>query len=328
MSDKSPLTFAERARQLADKGGLEPALEVIVELALETTGCDFASVTLVHADGSVETAACSHDIVAQADSLQYSLGEGPCLTAAETNGIYLIQDAEVDNRWPRWGPAVAELGLRSVLSIHLFTDSLMLGALNLYAKALHNYSADEVVTARVVAAHASVALARLRGEQDLWKAVDARHLVGQAQGILMERFSITSEQAFSVLRRYSQDHNIKLHDIAGRLVTTGQLPDRAADRSAAQDWVPAGRSPAGSSSAPDSRNGSTNGGPGHPPVQARAVGRVDSKVNGAGDPAAFAADGAAENPTADGDVDGAHAATIDGAAIEAEIEAAGAPAVD
>lgn len=318
MSDNSPLTFAERARHLADSGGLEPALEVIVELALETTGCDFASVTLVHADGSVETAACSHDIVAHADSLQYSLGEGPCLTAAETNGIYLIQDTEVDDRWPRWGPAVARLGLRSVLSIHLFTDSLMLGALNLYAKALHNYSADEVVTARVVAAHASVALARLRGEQDLWKAVDARHLVGQAQGILMERFSITSEQAFSVLRRYSQNQNVKLHDVAGRLVTTGQLPDGAADRTAAPDRVPA----AGPSQA-DGRNGSAHDAKSAGPVDGTLVGQVD----GARARTASAAAGAAAHPTADGEV-GAVSTDVDGAAIEAEVEAAGAAAVD
>ncbi len=311
MSDNSPLTFAERARHMAARGGLEPALEVIVALALETTGCDFASVTLVHADGSVETAACSHDIVAQADALQYSFGEGPCLTAAETNGIYLIQDTEVDDRWPRWGPAVARLGLRSVLSIHLFTDSLMLGALNLYAKALHNYSADEVITARVVAAHASVALARLRGEQDLWKAVDARHLVGQAQGILMERFSITSEQAFSVLRRYSQNHNVKLHDIAGRLVTTGELPDRPADRSAAQDWVPAGASPN-----PSER---TNGaltvvaeGPAAKVAEGPVAGPSDGPASVNGSP----------HPTADGDVDGTPA-DLDGAAIEAAIEAAG-----
>ena len=121
-----------------------------------------------------------------------------------------------------------------MLSIHLFTDGQALGALNLYATDLRTFSRDDVDIARVVAAHASVALARFRIEHNLWSAVDARHLIGQAQGILMERYSISAEQAFAVLRRYSQNHNRKLHDIAAGLVSTGELPDRPADLAAAR----------------------------------------------------------------------------------------------
>jgi AmiR/NasT family two-component response regulator len=79
----------------------------------------------------------------------------------------------------------------------------------------------------VVAAHASVALARIRSERDLWRAIDSRHLIGQAQGILMERFKLSPERAFSVLRRHSQQHNIKLHQVAGELISTGKLPAEA-----------------------------------------------------------------------------------------------------
>jgi GAF domain-containing protein len=243
MDTLTPLTFAEKARDLAGASGLEAILEGIVALALETVACDYGSVTLVHADGSVETVASSHPVVSQADQLQYTLAEGPCLTAAATNGVYVIDDTSKDERWPRWGPAVSELGLSSVLSIHLFTDQMTLGALNLYARDLHSYDADEVNTGRIVAAHASVALARVRGEQNLWRAIDSRHLIGTAQGILMERFSITAEQAFSVLRRYSQSHNAKLHDIASRLVTTGQLPQSSEDDAKSQLWTPGSAAP-------------------------------------------------------------------------------------
>jgi GAF domain-containing protein len=119
---------------------------------------------------------------------------------------------------------VAKLGLRSVLSIHLFTDRRVLGALNLYYETKDDFSDDEIEVAKVVAAHASVALAKIRSERDLWRAIDSRHLIGQAQGVLMERFKISSEKSFSVLRRYSQQHNIKLHEVAGTLVRTGKLP--------------------------------------------------------------------------------------------------------
>jgi len=84
-----------------------------------------------------------------------------------------------------------------------------------------------VEVAKVVAAHASVALAKLRSERDLWRAIDSRHLIGQAQGMLMERFKLSPEKSFSVLRRYSQQHNIKLHEVAGALIRTGRLPDGA-----------------------------------------------------------------------------------------------------
>jgi len=227
MADLSPLSFAEHARDLAASSGLEAAIEVIVDLALTSTESDFASVTLVHADGTVETVAASHPVVESADALQYTLHEGPCLTAAENNGVYVIEDTSTDARWPQWGPGVAALGLRSVLSIHLFTDVQALGALNLYAQDLRTFSRDDVDIARVVAAHASVALARFRIEHNLWSAVDARHLIGQAQGILMERYRLTPEKAFAVLRRQSQQHNIKLHEVAGTLVRGGQLPDEA-----------------------------------------------------------------------------------------------------
>lgn len=243
MADLSPLSFAEHARDLAASSGLEAALEVIVDLALTSTESDFASVTLVHADGTVETVAASHPVVESADALQYTLHEGPCLTAAENNGVYVIEDTSTDARWPQWGPGVAALGLRSVLSIHLFTDVQALGALNLYAQDLRTFSRDDVDIARVVAAHASVALARFRIEHNLWSAVDARHLIGQAQGILMERYSISAEKAFAVLRRYSQNHNRKLHDIAAGLVSTGELPDRPGDLAAAH--IPAGTAGAG-----------------------------------------------------------------------------------
>ena len=59
-----------------------------------------------------------------------------------------------------------------------------------------------------------------RGNENLWKAIDARNLIGQAQGILMERFGVDAEQAFGVLRRYSQDNNLRLAVVAERLIAT------------------------------------------------------------------------------------------------------------
>ncbi len=222
----SDSAFAESARSVAGNVEVTDALQSVVDLAVTNCECLGASVTLVGTAGGVETTASSGELVEQADQLQYTLEEGPCLRAAEQGGAYLIVDTRTDPRWPRWGPAVAELGLRSVLSIHLFTDRRVLGALNLYYESKDDFADDEVEVARVVAAHASVALAKLRSERDLWRAIDSRHLIGQAQGMLMERFKLSSEKSFSVLRRYSQQHNMKLGEVAGELVRTGHLPSQ------------------------------------------------------------------------------------------------------
>lgn len=231
----SDSALAEAARQVADNPDVQVALQTVVELAMANCNCQGASVTLVRADGGAETTATSDALVEQADDLQYAFDEGPCLRAAEEGGAYLILNTRTDARWPRWGPAVADLGLHSVLSIHLFTDHRVLGALNLYYESRDDYSDDEVEVAKVVAAHASVALAKVRSERDLWRAIDSRHLIGQAQGMLMERFKLSPERSFSVLRRYSQEHNIKLHEVAGELVRTGRLPQRAHDGVAPTD---------------------------------------------------------------------------------------------
>lgn len=221
---QSESSAAEGWRQVAARADLQQALQAVVDLAVDSSAAPRASVTLVKDRYSLETAARSDDLVGLADELQYDLEEGPCLAAAEDGGVWLIPDTTTDERFPRWSPAVAELGLRSVCSVHLFTQRQVLGALNLYYDQPQEFTTEDVEVAKVVAAHASVAMARLRGQIDLWRAIDSRHLVGQAQGILIERFGLTSEKAFEVLRRYSQQHNTKLREVAASLVETGALP--------------------------------------------------------------------------------------------------------
>ena len=226
-SPRSETATLELARALADNPEVAKALQALVDMAMAAGICDEASVTLVGRDGSTESAAVSSPAAAAADRLQYDLGEGPCLRAAETSGVWFVSDTRTDPRWPRWGPAAAANGVGWTISVHLFTEHRALGGLNLYRAAPGPIDAAEIEVARVIAAHASVTLARLRTEKELWRAVDARHLIGQAQGILIERLGLTPERAFAVLRRYSSDHNRKLNDVARDLVTTGRLPGQA-----------------------------------------------------------------------------------------------------
>jgi GAF domain-containing protein len=206
-------------------------------MALSCASCDQASITVLGPGRALETVGAYDDRVTKADRLQYDLREGPCLDAVFTDGVFQVEDLAADSRWPQWTPRATELGLGALLAVHLYTDT-SLGALNLYSERPREYDELDVEVAKVVAAHVSVVLAHTRKTQDLWRAIDTRNLIGQAQGILMERFSLSPDQSFSVLRRYSQNHNRKLHDIAGMLVSTRELPVRPQDLDAARDWRP------------------------------------------------------------------------------------------
>lgn len=219
----SAAALAEAVRRAATRRSVADPTTAVIEMATTSGPCDAASITLLGRDRTLTTVASSHDVVGQADALQYELDEGPCLDAVWTDGHFVVADLIADGRWPRWAPRAAELGITAILAVHLFADRA-LGALNLYSLKPRTYDHSDVEAARVIAAHASVVLAYSRAEQNLWQAIDSRNLIGQAQGILMERFGLAPETAFAVLRRYSQHHNRRLAVLAEELVSTGRLP--------------------------------------------------------------------------------------------------------
>jgi GAF domain-containing protein len=221
--------FAAVARSLSSTPDVDETLDRIVALAIHALGCHYAGVSYANLrTRQIETGAASDEVVRQGDAAQYEVGEGPCLQAMGDGHSYLVHDTVTDDRWPKWTTRAEQIGLRSVIGVRLFDDDDTLGALNLYSRTPHAFSDDDVAVAEVYAAHAAVALGQARQESNLRRAIDARHLVGMAQGILMERFGLDQQRAFAVLRRYSQEHNIKLRTVAEHLVETRALPDDVA----------------------------------------------------------------------------------------------------
>jgi GAF domain-containing protein len=214
--------YAEAVRDAAARKSPGETLAAVIDMAVTSGLCDAASITM-RTGNTVESVAYSSDLILQADQLQYSLGEGPCLDAVWTDGVFVVPDLVADGRWPRWAPAAADLGVRSSLSVHLFTDTA-LGSLNLYSLHPRDFHHTDLEAAKVIGAHASVVVAFARTEQDLWHAIDTRNLIGQAQGMLMQKYDLTADKAFAVLRRYSQQHNLKLAAVAEHLTTTRGLP--------------------------------------------------------------------------------------------------------
>ena len=170
------------------------------------------------------TTAATEPAVNEADALQYRLNEGPCVAAIYDDGVVVSCNVTDDQRWPRWGPQAATHGVRAALSVHLYTNRGTFGALNLYKRDPHDYTSDDLDLAKIFGCHVSIVLSHYRNDQNLWKAVDSRHRIGQAQGILMHKYDLDEAAAFAVLRRLSQTQNVKLQLIADHIVRTKSLP--------------------------------------------------------------------------------------------------------
>jgi len=198
----------------------------IVERAVEVVpGCDHSGISMRRRRHRVETVATTSEVAQACDDLQYELGEGPCLDAIWQESCYLTTDTSNDPRWPLWGPQVADQGVGSVLSIRLATSRETLGALNLYAEQVDGFTPDDVDLAMIYALHATNAMSVALLVSGLQAAVDSRHVIGVAQGILMQHHDITMEEAFEVLRRYSSHANVKLREVAAHVVQTRALPE-------------------------------------------------------------------------------------------------------
>ncbi|MEV6283128.1 GAF and ANTAR domain-containing protein [Kribbella sp. NPDC051770] len=219
--------FAQLAVELHDAPGIEETIDAVVQFALQALNCTYAGVALHRRGSRPEIAAVTDPVVAEVYELQIDDGDGPLVTALRDRSNVLIRDTSTDTRWPKWTARVAQLGVRSVLDVPLTTgtgSSASVGVLGLYSPDPDAFGADDEAIAHILARHASVAVATARHEETMAQAVDARKLVGQAMGILMERFDVDGDRAFAILKRYSQDTNTKLRDVAQHLIDTRKLP--------------------------------------------------------------------------------------------------------
>ncbi len=178
--------------------------------------------------GAIASPAVTSEDVRLLNELQTRLQEGPCFTAVDAppvDGVVVAQDLTRDPdaaRWPRFAPQAVAYGYRALLSTELSLRGTRRVGMTLYSH--HPEVFDD--TARTLAGISAVQAALVVGGADraahLQRAVESRDLIGQAKGILMERFRITADAAFQMLVRASQDTNVKLVDIA-QLLTEGKL---------------------------------------------------------------------------------------------------------
>jgi GAF domain-containing protein len=219
--------LAAIARALLHEPDVPATLKRTVDDAVATLdGGLYASVSLVLQRRLVETPV--YERALWTDQVPYELGQGPCLDAVWRQDTFAIDDLATEPLCGDWSRRVAaETGIRSGLSLQLFTDpeaAVSRGALNLSAPRPRSFDPDTRAEAVALAAHAAIALESAQTEAHLRSGLVTRTVIGQAEGILMERLRITADQAFGVLSRLSQHRNVKLRDVARNLVETGQIP--------------------------------------------------------------------------------------------------------
>ncbi|MCT7659599.1 GAF and ANTAR domain-containing protein [Mycobacterium sp. CPCC 205710] len=197
---------------------------VIAELAehaaVEIPGAQYAGITVTRNGKHIDTPAATHMWPVLLDKVQQRHQEGPCLTAAWEEKTVHVADLEIDERFPRYRQdALAETPIRSIMAFQLFIAGETMGALNVYAEQPNVFGAESRTLGLIFAAHSSVAWSSARRDEQFKRALASRDTIGQAKGMIMERYGVDAVQAFEVLRKLSQDSNVPLHRIATDLVS-------------------------------------------------------------------------------------------------------------
>ncbi len=204
---------------------VDTALELVTTLAAATTaGTLGAAVTVVDEHGKRSRAA-SNAAVEQADSLQYELDEGPCLTAWQTRELVRIDDTTTDGRWPRWNEVVSRLGVRSVVSAPLLVGEESIGAMKVYCERPMNYGPHDEHVMRLLAGQAAILLANTQSLQEarrlsrqLTEALASRDTIAQATGVLLAQGATGQQEAFATLAAAARRADRPVHEVARALL--------------------------------------------------------------------------------------------------------------
>jgi GAF domain-containing protein len=220
------LRIAELVQQLYGRPDTDSDT-VIAELAehaaVEIPGAQCAGVTVTRNAKHIDTPAATHKWPILLDEIQQRHREGPCLTAAWEEKTIHVADLEADDRFPRYRrDALEQTPIRSIMAFQMFIAGETMGALNVYAVQPHAFGQESKAIGLIFAAHSSVAWNAARRDEQFKRALASRDSIGQAKGMIMERYGVDAVQAFDVLRKLSQDSNVPLVQVAAELVAKAQ----------------------------------------------------------------------------------------------------------
>lgn len=218
--------IAGMARDMRDEhSDLEATLEVITRAAVDLIpGAEHADITLITRGKRLESRAGTSELPRTIDDLQQDLHDGPCLQAIWEHKTVRADDFAHEDRWPKFAAEACRLGVRSMLAFQLYTTESNLGALNLLSSSTSAFDDTSARIGGTLATHAAIAVIATQREEQFREALASRDTIGQAKGMLMEKFSIDADGAFGLLRKLSQEQNVPLYEVACKLVGTATEP--------------------------------------------------------------------------------------------------------
>jgi GAF domain-containing protein len=223
----SPFSVARDLNELARGLEAEPDFTavmhwIVMAAVTELGGATAAAITLVQ-HGQVSSSVPSSKLAERTGTIQRETGEGPSADNRREEATIRVDDLRESSRWPTFAPRAVKMGVLSLLSFQLLARHDNIGVLDVYSDRPGGFDSYDEDTGLLLASQAAIAIRASRKVTGLRMAMNTRDLIGQAKGILMERYKIDGERAFDVLDRTSQHTNRKLRDIAEHLATTGEL---------------------------------------------------------------------------------------------------------
>jgi hypothetical protein len=227
--DESPdraLAMAARIAEEVSGKDLDGTLQSLTRAAVETLpDVDEATITIRHEGGVIQSYAFTSEFLEELDAWQFDNAEGPCYDGVTDNALTVCGNLRSDPRYPIYGRRAADAGISSQAGLRIFESKRALGGLNLYSRSV-GALADVGFLAQLFSEHARSAIAYASQIDGLHDAITTRQLIGQAVGIMMERFDLSAEHAFAFLARLSSTRNVKMRVIAQEVID-----DRSGTRS-------------------------------------------------------------------------------------------------
>jgi transcriptional regulator with GAF, ATPase, and Fis domain len=218
-------TMTELTKHFARPTEIDDTLRGVTTSAVDLIdGVESADVLLVAGPDLFKSVAATSQLAIDIDDFQKSLREGPCLDAAIGNSMIMCNDLRRDSRWPNFAAAAVSAGVHSLMSFQLYTHNARMGALNLFGIEPDVFTLEMEAVGAMLATHAATALIADDERLQFQSALASRDTIGQAKGMIMERFGLDAVRAFELLKSLSQDSNTRLALVAEELVSRGPEP--------------------------------------------------------------------------------------------------------
>jgi transcriptional regulator with GAF, ATPase, and Fis domain len=210
-------TMAELTANFAAATPIDDTLASVTAAAVHLIGgVDCADVLLIK-DGEYQSIAATSEVAPRVDAAQLRTGEEPCLEAAAHAVMIRCDNFVEDSRWPHFAPAAVAAGVHSVLSFQLYSHAADTGALNLFGYHARRFNAESEAIGAMLATHAATALIAANRQHQFDSALASRDVIGQAKGIIMERFDLDAVRAFEMLTRMSQNSSTPVSVVAAEI---------------------------------------------------------------------------------------------------------------